>query len=112
VGRDVDVAVLGATGVMPTSGFGPRPNRLEGYKWSMTVRARTAGGDTLGGRVSGSGHVGYLATARMIGEAGLLLAEDGATPAVAGCLPPSLAVGTENLNRFTPADLTFQIDPA
>ena len=41
----------------------------------MNVHARTTGGHTLGGRVSGSGHVGYLATARMIGETGLLLAQ-------------------------------------
>ena len=96
--------------VMPTSGFGPRPDRLEGWTWSMTVHARTTGGHTLEGRVSGSGHVGYLATARMIGEAGLLLAEDGATPSSAGCLPPSLALGTANLNRFAPAGLMFEID--
>ncbi len=96
--------------VMPTSGFGPRPDRLEGWTWSMTVHARTTGGHTLEGRVSGSGHVGYLATARMIGEAGLLLAEDGGTPAFAGCLPPSLALGTANLNRFAPAGLRFEID--
>jgi short subunit dehydrogenase-like uncharacterized protein len=96
--------------VMPTSGFGPRPDRLEGYAWSMTVHARTSSGHTVGGRVSGSGHVGYLATARMMGETGLLLSEDGATPPAAGCLPPSLALGTRNLSRFTPAGLTFQID--
>jgi len=46
----------------------------------------------------------------MIGEAGLLLAEDGATPPAAGCLPPSLAVGTVNLTRFTPAGVLFEID--
>ena len=76
----------------------------------MTVHARTTGGHTLRGRVSGSGHVGYLATARMIGEAGLLLAEDGTTPSVAGCLPPSLALGTANLSRFAPASLLFELD--
>lgn len=96
--------------VMPVSGFGPRPDRLEGWTWSMTVHARTTGGHTVEGRVSGSGHVGYLATARMIGETGLLLSEDGATPSAAGCLPPSLALGTVNLSRFTPAGLMFQID--
>lgn len=96
--------------VMPTSGFGPRPDRLEGYTWSMTVHARTTGGHTIEGRVSGSGHVGYLATARMVGEAGLLLLGDGPTPTTAGCLPPSLALGTVNLSRFSPARLTFQID--
>jgi len=96
--------------VMPASGFGPQPARLEGWTWSMTVHARTTGGHTVGGRVSGSGHVGYLATARMIGETGLLLSEDGATQSAAGCLPPSLALGTVNLGRFTPAGLLFQID--
>jgi short subunit dehydrogenase-like uncharacterized protein len=96
--------------VMPASGFGPRPDRLEGWTWSMTVHARTTGGHTVEGRVSGSGHVGYLATARMIGEAGLLLSEDGITPSAVGCLPPSLALGTMNLSRFTPAGLLFQID--
>lgn len=96
--------------VMPASGFGPRPDRLEGWKWSMTVHARTTGGHTVGARVSGSGHVGYLATARMIGETGMLLAEDGATPPAAGCLPPSLALGTVNLSRFTPAGLLFEVD--
>ncbi len=96
--------------VMPASGFGPRPERLEGYTWSMTVHARTTGGNTVEGVVSGSGHVGYLATARMLGEAGLLLSEDGATPPGAGCLPPSLALGTVNLSRFTAGGLTFRID--
>ena len=95
---------------MPTSGFGPRPDRLEGWTWSITVHARTTGGNTVEGRASGSGHVGYLATARMIRETGLLLSEDGATPSAAGCLPPSLALGTLNLGRFAPAGLMFQID--
>ena len=96
--------------VMPASGFGPRPDRLEGWTWSMTVHARTTGDHTIGGQVSGSGHVGYLATARMIGETGLLLSEDGATAPAAGCLPPSLALGTVSIGRFTPAGLQFQID--
>jgi short subunit dehydrogenase-like uncharacterized protein len=96
--------------VMPASGFGPRRDRLEAWTWSMTVHARTTGGHPAEGRVSGCGHVGYLATARMVGEAGLLLSEEGVTPPAPGCLSPSLALGTENLSRFTPAGLTFQID--
>lgn len=96
--------------VLPASGFGPRPERLEGWTWSMAVHARTTGGHTVGGRVSGSGHVGYLATARMIGETGLLLSEDRATPPATGCLPPSLALGTVNLSRLARAGLRFEID--
>ena len=38
--------------------------------------------------VDADGHPGYLATARMLGEAGLMLADDGATPDLAGCLTP------------------------
>jgi short subunit dehydrogenase-like uncharacterized protein len=96
--------------MMPASGFGPRPDRLEAWTWSMTVQARTTGDHIIEGHVSGSGHVGYLATAQMMGEAGLLLSEDGATPAGAGCLPPSFALGTTSLSRFTAAGLTFQVD--
>jgi short subunit dehydrogenase-like uncharacterized protein len=96
--------------ILPASGFGPRADRLEGYRWTMTVRARTTGGHDVGGSVTGSGHVGYLVSARTIGETGLLLAEAGATPAGTGCLPPSLALGTANLDRFAPAGLRFLID--
>src|SRR5664279_6639908 len=45
------------------------------------------------------GHPGYLATARMLGEAGMLLAEDGATPKLAGCLTPAAALGTASVGR-------------
>ncbi len=75
--------------VMPKSGFGPRPDRLDS-DWSMSIAASTTGGNRLTVKVDGSGHVGYLATARMIGEAGLLLAENGATPDRGG-LPDSRA---------------------
>ena len=96
--------------VMPASGYGPRADRLEAWTWSMDVGARTTGGHTLSGNVTGTGHVGYLATARMIGEAAMLLAEEGATPDAAGCLPPSHALGTASLDRFRPAELRFHLD--
>ena len=50
--------------------------------------------------VDADGHPGYLATARMLGEAGLLLAEPGATPDRAGCLTPATALGTESLDAL------------
>jgi short subunit dehydrogenase-like uncharacterized protein len=95
--------------VMPSSGFGPQPDRLEGWRWSITVHGKTTGGNVVRGEVTGSGHVGYLATAWMIGEAGLLLAGDTAG-STSGCLPPSLALGTGSLGRFAAARMTFQID--
>jgi len=55
------------------------------------------------------GHPGYLATARMLGEAGLLLAEPGATPERAGSLTPATALGTDSLDRFEHARARFTV---
>jgi short subunit dehydrogenase-like uncharacterized protein len=99
--------VLGA--VLPSSGYGPDPGRLEGWRWQMSVRARTTGGAGVRVHVDGDGHPGYLATARMLGEAGLLLAEAGATPDRVGCLTPAAALGTDHLARFQHARLRFSV---
>lgn len=96
--------------MLPSSGQGPRPDRLEGYKWSIAVTATTASGSQTSGRVDGTGHIGYLASARMIGEVGLLLAGDPAPTSQFGCLPPAIALGTASMDRFSPAGLTFTID--
>ena len=55
------------------------------------------------------GHPGYLATARLLGEAGMLLAEEAATPARAGCLTPAAALGTGCVERFAHARLRFSV---
>jgi short subunit dehydrogenase-like uncharacterized protein len=60
--------------------------------------------------VDAKGHPGYLTTARMLGEAGLLLAEPGATPGRYGCVTPALALGTASLARFERAGLSFSVD--
>ena len=96
---------LGA--VTPPSGYGPQQDRLEGWTWSMLVRGHTAHGGAVDVRVDASGHPGYLASARMLAEAGLLMAEEGASPALAGCLPPALAFGTATLPRFERAGMSF-----
>ena len=57
------------------------------------------------------GHPGYLATARMLAEAGLLLAEDGATPARAGCLTPGVALGSGCTERLARAHMYFSVSP-
>jgi short subunit dehydrogenase-like uncharacterized protein len=93
--------------VGPASGFGPAADRLEGWRWSMDLYARTTGGRELQVSLEASGHPGYLATARMLGEAGILLSQEGATPAGAGCLTPALAIGTAELARFERAGVRF-----
>jgi short subunit dehydrogenase-like uncharacterized protein len=94
----------------PSSGFGPAADRLEGWRWWMTARGLTAGGRATTVRLEADGHPGYLATARLLGEAGMLLAEDGATPERAGCLTPAAALGTACTDRFAHARLRFTLD--
>lgn len=91
----------------PQAGFGPTGERLQGWRWQMRARARTHEGVELQALLDAEGHPGYLATARLLGEAGMLLAEDGATPADAGCLTPAGALGTTRLERFEHARLHF-----
>jgi short subunit dehydrogenase-like uncharacterized protein len=99
---------LGA--VLPGSGYGPAADRLEGWRWQMSVRGRTTGGAGVRVQVDADGHPGYLTTARMLGEAGLMLAEPGATPDRAGCLTPATALGTRHVDRFARARLRFSVD--
>ncbi len=95
--------------VLPSSGFGPRPDRLEQWLWSMDVNATTTSGQAVHVSIEGDGHPGYLATARMLGEAGLILAAGGESPDRAGCLTPSLALGTKSSARFAAAGLRFSV---
>jgi short subunit dehydrogenase-like uncharacterized protein len=94
---------------LPSSGWGPTPDQLGGWRWQMLVEARTTGGHDVRVDVDSEGHVGFLATARILGEAGLLLAETGATPDRAGCLTPATALGTECAGRFGRARLRFGV---
>ena len=101
----------GMAAVFPSSGFGPAADRLEGWDWSMTVTGRTGAGEEAVVEIDGAGHPGYLATARMLGEAGLLLADPGATPERAGCLTPAGALGAQEVERFQQARLGFNLLP-
>lgn len=98
------------TKALPASGAGPKEGRLEPWRWRIDVHARTEGGNEVHAEADADGHPGYLATARMLGEAGLLLAEAGATPDGAGCLTPATALGTENIDRFDRAHLRFKVN--
>ena len=95
--------------ILPGSGFGPAGERLERWSWHVTATGRTTGGREVVVEVDADGHPGYLATARMLGEAGLLLAEEGLTPDRAGCLTPATALGTESLDRFERARVRFSV---
>jgi short subunit dehydrogenase-like uncharacterized protein len=97
------------TKILPGSGFGPKGERLEGWGWHMAAEGRTAGGKAVRADVDADGHPGYLTTARMLGEAGLLLAELDATPGLAGCLTPATALGSASIDRFGHAGMRFLV---
>jgi short subunit dehydrogenase-like uncharacterized protein len=94
---------------LPDSGFGPRPDRLEQWRWRVSVAARTANGNSISVRADAEGHPGYLATARMLGEAGLMLADPSASSERSGCLTPAIALGTGSIERFEHARLRFAV---
>lgn len=94
---------------LPTSGYGPARDRLERWRWEMSIQARTSTNRELRVEISGDGHPGYLTTPRMLAEVGLLLSETGATPERSGCLTPSNALGTGNAERFARAGLRFSL---
>jgi short subunit dehydrogenase-like uncharacterized protein len=95
--------------VLPSSGFGPASDRMEGWTWRLSATARTPGARSVTVKVDAEGHPGYLATARMMGEAGLALAEAGATPERFGCLTPAAALGTGAVERFDAARMRFTV---
>jgi short subunit dehydrogenase-like uncharacterized protein len=96
--------------LFPDSGFGPAADRVEAWRWRMAVQATTTGGRVVAAAAEADGHPGYLATSRMMGEAGLLLAEPGATPERAGYLTPATALGTGSVERFARAGLRFSVE--
>jgi len=95
----------------PGSGFGPVGERLEGWRWTVQVQAGTPRGREVGVRIDADGHPGYLSAARMLGELGMLLAEEGATPGLAGCLTPAAALGIARIERFDHARVRFSVSP-
>jgi short subunit dehydrogenase-like uncharacterized protein len=104
-----DRVAAGLRRVLPDSGFGPAADRIEAWRWRLAAEGRSADGDSVTVTAEAEGHPGYLATARMLGEAGLMLAEPEATPERAGCLTPALALGTDHVDRFERASLRFSV---
>ncbi len=73
----------------------------------MELRGTTPSGREVRARVEGEGHPSYLATARMLGEAGMLLAEEGLTPQRGGCLTPAGRAGNLMPGAFAHARVRF-----
>jgi len=95
--------------MLPESGYSPPLAQQREWGWGASLAARTAGGRSVRVEIASEGHFGYLATGRITGEAGLLLAELGATPERAGCLTPATALGSGCAERFRRARLGFSV---
>ncbi len=94
---------------LPASGFGPAGDRMDDWSWSMAVNAKTVGGHHVRVDLDGDGQPGYLAAAKMLGEAGLMLSEKGATPERSGFLTPAAALGVGDVERFRHAGARIQV---
>jgi short subunit dehydrogenase-like uncharacterized protein len=94
---------------LPDSGFGPTGERMADWSWRMAVNAKTVGGHHVRVDLEGDGQPGYLATAKMLGEAGMLLSEKSATPKRSGFLTPAAALGVGELERFRNAGVRIQV---
>ncbi len=100
-------AGAGALRLLSPSG-GPRPERLESWRWSLECEVRGTAGESARSRVDAEGHPGYLATSRMTAEAGLILGDAAASvPRRAGVLTPATALGIGELERFAAAGVRF-----
>jgi len=94
----------------PKPGEGPRPETLDDWSYRIDVRGTTASGRTVDVVVEAEGHPGYKSTARLVGEAALLLADPSADrPAAAGFLTPATALGLAEIDRFAEAGCTFTL---
>lgn len=91
----------------PQPGNGPDLDKLDDWKWGMRGVAKGPAG-ALEMSLEGDGHPGYRTTANMIGEAALILADEGAnTPDNAGVITPASALGADELARFAAAGMRF-----
>lgn len=95
--------------------FGPRPGEapseahLAGWTWRLDAVGTTAGGTRCRGAVVGSGHPGYRSTARLVGEAALVLATT-ARDTAGGVLTPAVAFAGTDLERWRRAGCEFRIE--
>jgi short subunit dehydrogenase-like uncharacterized protein len=96
--------------VLPEPGTGPSEQaRARGWFRSV-VDATTDSGRRYRATAAGRGDPGYAATAVMLGETALGLAQDGdRLPGRAGSLTPSTALGSVLVERLRAAGHTYEV---
>ncbi|MFA5939639.1 MAG: saccharopine dehydrogenase NADP-binding domain-containing protein [Sinimarinibacterium sp.] len=96
--------------VLPKPGEGPSPEAQEKGFFDIRLFGRTATGKTLQTKVTGDRDPGYGSTSKMLGEAAVCLAQDGAhTRKEGGFWTPSVCMDGALLERLTAhAGLKFE----
>ena len=94
--------------VLPAPGSGPSAATRAAGWFRSELHAVASGGRRFRAVVAGAGDPGYAATAVMLGESGLCLAED-ALPDRAGSLTPATAMGTALVERLRKAGHTYDV---
>ncbi len=98
--------------VLPKPGEGPSAEQRENGLFKLLFQGRAANGRSLRARVSGDRDPGYGSTARMLGEAAVLLSRLG-TDKPGGFWTPATALAPSLLDTLTAhAGLRFELDPA
>ena len=94
--------------VLPAPGSGPSAATRAAGWFRSELHAVASGGRRFRAVVAGSGDPGYAATAVMLGESALCLAED-ATGDRAGSLTPATAMGTALVERLRKAGHSYDV---
>ena len=97
--------------IVPSPGEGPSPEQQEQGFYDLRFWGQTATGETLQVKVTGDRDPGYGSTAKILGQAGLCLAQDiPSTGAKGGFWTPAALFKSPLIERLTAdAGLTFEI---
>ena len=96
--------------VLPAPGEGPDEAARERGHFRVELRATTGTGRRLLAVVAAYGDPGYAATAVMLGQSALCLAEDGdRLSSPGGVLTPAVAMGDALVERLRNAGMTLTI---
>jgi short subunit dehydrogenase-like uncharacterized protein len=94
--------------VLPAPGQGPSEQTRRRGHFRMLISARTSAGARYQATIAAEGDPGYAATAVMLGESALCLAQDrDVLPDRAGVLTPATAMGTALASRLRSAGHTL-----
>uniref|UniRef100_A0A7S1S878 Saccharopine dehydrogenase NADP binding domain-containing protein n=1 Tax=Alexandrium catenella TaxID=2925 RepID=A0A7S1S878_ALECA len=100
-------------GKLPKPGEGPKPEARRAARFAAVIECVADDGERLVATMRG-GEPGYEETARMVLEAGLVLAQEPhACPGLSrgGCLTPAAAMGETLIRRLAEVGMPFAVEP-